>query len=82
MKRALKEKNGSQEEPSTPQNNRQGVQQAIAKKAYELFEKRGGSHGYDREDWLEAERLVLSEQRPGAPIQKPLSRIPRPKAVR
>jgi hypothetical protein len=28
----------------------------IATRAYELFLKRGGMHGYDREDWLTAER--------------------------
>jgi hypothetical protein len=33
----------------------------IAVKAYELFEKRGCSHGRDFDDWLDAEKLVLSE---------------------
>jgi hypothetical protein len=28
----------------------------IARRAYELFEARGGDHGHDVEDWLEAER--------------------------
>ncbi len=27
--------------------------------AYDLYEKRGRVHGYDVEDWLEAERIVL-----------------------
>lgn len=30
----------------------------IARIAYELFERRGRVDGYDRQDWLEAERLV------------------------
>ena len=30
----------------------------VARVAYELFERRGGVHGYDRQDWLEAERIV------------------------
>ena len=30
----------------------------IARVAYELFERRGRLDGYDRQDWLEAERLV------------------------
>ena len=30
----------------------------VADKAYELFERRGYQHGYDREDWFQAERLV------------------------
>jgi len=37
------------------------LRQQIAEKAYELYEKRGQSHGQDLDDWLEAERLVLSE---------------------
>ena len=34
---------------------------AIAKRAYEIYERRGGNHGADLDDWLEAER----ELRPG-----------------
>lgn len=37
------------------------LNQAIAKKAYELFQKRGYSHGNDWQDWLEAERLVKKQ---------------------
>ena len=37
------------------------LRQRIAEKAYELYEKRGPSHGHDLDDWLAAERLVLSE---------------------
>ncbi|MBI1734827.1 MAG: DUF2934 domain-containing protein [Candidatus Rokubacteria bacterium] len=29
---------------------------AIARRAYELFQARGGQHGYEIEDWLQAER--------------------------
>lgn len=35
----------------------------IAKKAYELFAKRGYQHGNDMADWLEAERLVSRQAR-------------------
>jgi Protein of unknown function (DUF2934) len=35
----------------------------VARKAYELFQHRGGESGRDVEDWLEAERLVRQEQR-------------------
>ena len=31
----------------------------IKKVAYELHEKRGQVHGYDLDDWLEAEKIVL-----------------------
>jgi len=33
----------------------------IAKVAYDLHEKRGRIHGYDLDDWLEAERIVLDK---------------------
>ena len=36
------------------------VRQNIEKKAYELYEQRGASHGGDWNDWFEAERLVIS----------------------
>ena len=37
------------------------LHQRIAEKAYELYECGGCCHGRDVEDWLEAERLVLTE---------------------
>ena len=39
--------------------NSQDLYEAIAFKAYELFLGRGGSHGNDMEDWLEAERIIV-----------------------
>ena len=33
----------------------------ISKRAYELYEKRGRTHGHSFEDWLEAERQILTE---------------------
>lgn len=38
----------------------------IREKAYKLFLQRGGSHGQDLDDWLEAERIVLREIGEGA----------------
>ncbi|RPI55531.1 MAG: DUF2934 domain-containing protein [Acidobacteria bacterium] len=35
--------------------------EAVAKRAYEIYLKRGGLHGADLDDWLEAERQL----RPG-----------------
>ena len=29
---------------------------AVARRAYELYEQRGGAHGHDIDDWLLAER--------------------------
>lgn len=31
----------------------------IRRRAYRLFESNGGSHGHDRENWLEAERSLI-----------------------
>lgn len=39
-------------------NKSQDTSELIAKKAYELYEKRGCEHGSDFNDWVEAERLV------------------------
>ena len=44
--------------PSTHGN----VDPRIAERAYELHHHRGGHHGQDLEDWLVAEREVLSEE--------------------
>jgi hypothetical protein len=35
----------------------------VARKAFELFEHRGGDTGHDVEDWLEAERIIKEEMR-------------------
>jgi Protein of unknown function (DUF2934) len=32
------------------------TREEIARRAYELYVARGGTHGYDIEDWLQAER--------------------------
>jgi DUF2934 family protein len=34
----------------------------ISKRAYEIYEARGGQHGADFDDWLEAERQIKQEQ--------------------
>jgi HSP20 family molecular chaperone IbpA len=31
----------------------------ISRRAFRLFESRGGAHGHDREDWLDAERSLV-----------------------
>ncbi len=40
------------------QKETESLHEIIKKKAYELFEKRGGEHGRDVDDWLEAERMI------------------------
>jgi hypothetical protein len=41
-------------EPDTP------TYEDIARKAYELYTQRGGAPGRDVDDWLEAERLLVT----------------------
>lgn len=36
----------------------------IAKRAYELYSERGYRHGYALDDWLDAEREILSQLPP------------------
>jgi len=38
----------------------------IARRAYELYEQRGCTHGYDLDDWLLAERDLGLARRPTA----------------
>ena len=55
----------------------------IEGKAYELYEKRGRNHGNDLNDWLTAERLVLTELSSQADIETepPKSRAARSKSL-
>lgn len=34
----------------------------ISRRAYELFQQRGGAHGYEHEDWVRAERELRGEE--------------------
>jgi hypothetical protein len=38
-----------------------GIQDEIRRRAYELYQERGGQHGFDQEDWSRAETEVLSK---------------------
>ena len=39
----------------------QELRERIEQNAYDLYQKRGELHGFDIDDWLEAERLVLAQ---------------------
>jgi hypothetical protein len=39
------------------------LRERIALKAYELYEQRGHEGGRDMDDWLEAERIIMTEIR-------------------
>jgi len=45
-------------------NNATDLRGVIAQRAYELYQLRGGRPGREFEDWLEAEREVLSASSP------------------
>ena len=52
-----------------------GLQEEIAKVAYELYERRGRVPGYAAQDWLDAERIVMARHnaadvKEGAPKAK------------
>jgi hypothetical protein len=51
--RSSKKSNGAAESFNDPD--------AVARRAYEIYERRGGDHGADLDDWLKAER----ELKPG-----------------
>lgn len=60
--KSLDRKNAKEGLPRMESNvDEQAHRERIAKKAYELYEKRGPSDGCDVEDWLEAERLILEQ---------------------
>ncbi len=39
----------------------ESLDEGIRKRAYQLFEERGGEHGHDIEDWLRAESQITGE---------------------
>ena len=67
MPRTSKPSNGSTT-PAKPRrlpirrpNGETVTDDLIAKRAYEIYESRGGQHGADFDDWLEAERQIKTE---------------------
>jgi Protein of unknown function (DUF2934) len=38
-----------------------GIEEEIRLRAYELYQERGGEHGFDQEDWRRAEAEILSK---------------------
>jgi hypothetical protein len=45
------------------------VEEKIRIRAYLLFEKRGGEHGHDLEDWLQAEADILRSTLSAPPVR-------------
>jgi hypothetical protein len=69
MPRVHKPANGSSDSPKPARQSKKsnGAAEpfndadAVARRAYEIYQRRGGNHGADLDDWLEAER----ELKPG-----------------
>ena len=53
---------GKSGQPQGGNNGGQFSSEDIQKKAYELFLQRGGFHGNDLSDWLEAEKLLAGHK--------------------
>lgn len=51
---------GRNEEPQPAESD--GLHDTIAVRAYALYEARGHRHGWDLQDWLDAEREILSQR--------------------
>jgi hypothetical protein len=46
---------------SSADRHRRIIQSTVAKRAYQIFEKRGCKHGFDLEDWMIAEKELLHD---------------------
>jgi hypothetical protein len=46
---------------SSEDRHKQIIQSTVAKRAYQIFEKRGCKHGFDVEDWMSAEKELLRD---------------------
>jgi DUF2934 family protein len=55
-------------------DSRRASDEAIARRAYEIYQSRGGMHGADLDDWLEAERQLRPGPRSVAGPTRPPAR--------
>ena len=55
------------------------VEEKIRIRAYLLFEKRGGEHGHDLADWLQAEADILRSTLSAPPVRLTPAKKPRTK---
>jgi hypothetical protein len=60
------------------------MEEDVARRAYELFIARGGQHGGDLDDWLEAERQLAGIGTPASSVRRHIGgrRATRPAAAR
>ena len=82
MARTNKPANGSSNSPKPARPSKKGNGAAepfnnpdeVARRAYEIYQRRGGTHGADLDDWLAAER----ELKPGhSDVTGPVRQKPR-----
>jgi hypothetical protein len=59
LERLLRQMHVSRHEPT--RTKQRPAHEEIELRAYHIFLERGGLHGQDVEDWLEAERQLLAE---------------------
>ena len=62
MKREHQKEHKEKLNGTAPRGMDMSLQKEIALRAYELYHQRGGTDGHEVEDWLRAEREVLSKQ--------------------
>jgi Protein of unknown function (DUF2934) len=61
----MKDKPIGKTKGATPRGQRESPapgQEEIARRAYELFERRGGEPGHEQADWLQAEKDLGEEK--------------------
>jgi|WetSurMetagenome_2_1015567.scaffolds.fasta_scaffold501284_1 hypothetical protein len=58
----------------------ESLKKKIELRAYQLFLKRGGAHGYHVQDWARAEKEILAEESGAKPVNasKPPAPAPKP----
>ena len=56
------------EKKSSTVDPAQSIEDLVRKRAYDLYEQRGGEHGHDLEDWLNAEAEIIEKQSGVSPI--------------
>lgn len=67
----MRPRNGNQAQPQPQGQNQMSMTtpvprpttEQIAQRAYALFEARGKLHGFDQEDWVQAERELMLGRR-------------------
>ena len=50
--------------PSEPSGPDESTRDRIARRAYELYQRRGRAPGFDADDWYAAERELLADAQP------------------